>query len=220
MTEKRSNYERLKNFALDNGASLFGTADITGAKSGFSLPENNLGSAVSIACRLSGAVLDTISDGPTKIYFHHYKQTNYFLDSLSLRVANFIQDSGFEALPVPASQVIDRENQKGHLSHRQIARLAGLGRIGRSGLLVTPRFGARIRLATVLTDMPVYLNDALEKQDCGECVRCISLCPAGAIKENPEDFDREACFAQLDLFRKKRQIGHHICGICVKACPG
>jgi epoxyqueuosine reductase len=48
----------------------------------------------------------------------------------------------------------------------------------------------------------------------------MELCPAGAIRENPEDFDRDACFNQLDIFKKKCQLGHHICGICVKACPG
>lgn len=221
MSEKRNNYENLKSFALENGASLFGTADIAEIKNKFPLlPENNLNTAVSIALRLSRAVLSTIYDRPTKLYFQHYRQANYFLDNLGLRITNFIQEKGFDAMPVPASQVIDRENQRGHLPHRHIARLAGLGRAGRSNLLVTPEFGAQIRLATILTDLPLPNDAPLEKQDCGQCFKCVSLCPAGAIKESAEDFDREACFKQLDMFRKKCQIGHHICGICVNACPG
>ncbi len=221
MTERENNYKRLKAFAMENGASLFGAADITGIKKEFSLlPESNLNTAVSIAFRLSGAVLDTIRDRPTKLYFHHYKQANYFLDNLALRITNFIQGQGFGAMPVPASQVIDRENRKGHLSHRKIARLAGLGRIGRNNLLVTPDFGAGVRLAAILTDFPLTHDEPLESQDCGECNLCLNMCPAGAIKKTPGDFDREACFNQLDIFRKQCQIGHHICGICVKACPG
>ena len=220
MTERKNNHANLKSFAMENGASLFGAADIAEIKKEFSLlPESNLNTAVSIAFRLSRAVLNTIHDSPTKLYFHHYKQANYFLDNLGLRIANFIQERGFNAMPIPASQVIDREAQKGHISHRKIAQLAGLGRIGRNNLLVTPDFGAGVRLATILTDLPLEYDEPLKKQDCGQCMECVSLCPAGAIKEKTEDFDRMACYGQLDIFRKKCQIGHHICGICVKACP-
>jgi epoxyqueuosine reductase len=221
MTEKLNNYEMLKSFSEANGASLFGTADITGIRKDFPLlPENSLNTAVSIAFRLSKAVLDTIEDKPTQIYFHHYKQVNYFLDNLALRITNQIQQFGFNAMPIPASQVIDRDGQRGHLSHVRIARLAGLGHIGRNNLLVTPEFGACVRLTTILTDFPIALDEPLKNQDCGECRKCVSLCPAGAIKEKPEDFDRKACFKQLDMFRRKCQIGHHICGICVRACTG
>ena len=43
----------------------------------------------------------------------------------------------------------------GHLSHKLVAHLAGLGRIGRSCLLLTPGAGPRVRLATVLTNAPL-----------------------------------------------------------------
>ena len=156
MTDKKNNYETLKSFATANGASLFGTADITKIRGSFrSLPENSLNTAISIAFSLSRAILEGIEDRPTKLYFSHYKQTNYFLDNLALRLTNFIQEAGYDALPVPASQVIDRENQTGHLSHRQIASLAGIGWIGRNNLLVTSKFGAGVRLATILTDFPL-----------------------------------------------------------------
>ncbi|HLD30477.1 MAG TPA: 4Fe-4S double cluster binding domain-containing protein, partial [bacterium] len=56
--------------------------------------------------------------------------------------------------------------------------------------------------------------------DCGDCYSCIEACPAGAIKKNRQEFDPRSCFSKLDEFRKKYQISHHICGICVKACPG
>ncbi len=219
MTEKETNYGSLKSFATENGASLFGTADITNIRDSFrSLPENSLNTAVSIAFSLSRAVLEGIEDRPTKLYFSHYKQANYFLDNLALRLANFIQDAGYDALPVPASQVIDREKQAGHLSHRQIASLAGIGWIGRSNLLVTEKFGAGVRLATILTDFPLSIDDPAGGS-CGECTRCLQACPAGAIREDIEGFDKDACFRQLDSFRKTCQIGHHICGVCVRACP-
>ncbi len=223
MKKGKNNYEGLENFAEENGSCLFGTADVSGIKGEFkALPgesTKHLNTAVSIAFRLSRAVLCTVEDGPTQIYFQHYRQANYFLDNLGLRITEYIQRRGADAMPIPASQVIDRENQTGHLSHRKIAHLAGLGYIGRSNLLVTREFGAGVRLATVLTDYPLIAG-APVSSSCGDCRECINACPAGAIKEKKEDFERTACFRQLDFFRKKRGIGHHICGICVKACRG
>jgi epoxyqueuosine reductase QueG len=100
-----------------------------------------------------------------------------------------------------------------------VARAAGLGWIGRNNLLVNETFGSRIRLVTILTDLPVEIRSPLER-DCGPCRACIKVCPAGAIKERPEDFDHLRCYEQLKLFSKTLHLSQHICGICVKACRG
>jgi len=134
-------------------------------------------------------------------------------------VVQFIQNRGWSALPIPSSQTIDWENQRGHLSHKEVAQQAGLGWIGRNNLLVNPDFGSRVRLVTVLTDFPIPCDKTTE-DGCSECRDCLGVCPAGAIKERLEDFDRIACYRKLDEFRKICKIGHHICGICVKACRG
>jgi len=42
----------------------------------------------------------------------------------------------------------------------------------------------------------------------------------GALGEDPSQYDFEKCFGLLKEFSKERGIGQHICGICVKACPG
>jgi epoxyqueuosine reductase QueG len=123
------------------------------------------------------------------------------------------------ALPIPASQIIDWERQQAHLSHKKIGRLAGLGWIGRNNLLVNPEFGAQFRLVTVLTNMPLKPDKPLES-DCGECRRCLSCCPAAAIKEKQEDFDHKACFNKLKEFRRSGIVSQFICGVCVKACRG
>jgi len=164
-------------------------------------------------------VLDDLVDRPTPLYFHHYRQLNFFLDRAAFLLASEIEDAGYKAVPIPASQVLDMENQTAHVSHKQIARLAGLGHLGRNNLLVHPLFGSRIRLVTVLTDMPLDA-DAPPETDCGACRACLAACPAGAIKDRPEDFDHRACFAKLDEFRRLRLVSQHICGLCVKACRG
>jgi epoxyqueuosine reductase len=222
MTEKEKDRQKLKKFALEQGISLFGVADITKTREEFLLDKNlktQFQNAVSLGKRLIDSVLEDILDRPTPLYFHHYRQLNFFLDRTALLLSSYIQELGFKALPIPASQIIDWEKQRAHLSHKKVGYLAGLGWIGRSNLLVNPEYGARFRLVTVLTDMPLEADRPLNK-DCGRCRKCLEPCPAQAIKEQKEDFDHWACFEKLKEFRKMGIVGQHICGVCVKACSG
>ena len=175
--------------------------------------------AVSLGQRLSLPVLDDLNEAPTPLYFHHYRQLNFFLDRTAFLVASHIQELGYEALPIPASQVIDWGGQRGHLSHKKIGALAGLGWLGRNNLLVNARYGACIRLVTILTTMPLEASRRIP-DNCGACRSCLSACPASAIKTSPEDFDHIACFEKLKEFRNKGLVSQFICGLCVKACPG
>lgn len=217
------NYTALRDFALSQGAVLFGVADVRQLREEFfGLPRpvtERLDYGISLAVGLSDAIIEGIEDKPTKLYFYHYRQLNLFLDQLALRITNFIREEGSQALPIPSSQIVDWEKQKGHLSHKKIAREAGLGWIGKNNLLVSPQFGSRIRLVTILTDFPLKTNRRGEL-GCGDCKACIAVCPAEAIKEIKEDFNHLSCYRKLDYFRKECRIGHHICGICVKACQG
>jgi len=214
--------EAIEAYARELGVSLFGVAEISRVREEFALPEklkNRFSLAISMGKRLAGDVLEDIQDAPTQLYFHHYRQLNFFLDRAAFLISSRVQDLGFHALPIPASQVIDWQKHRGHLSHKKIGRLAGLGWIGRNNLLVNPDFGARFRLVTVLTDMPLEPSKLITA-DCGACRKCLSICPANAIKERPEDFDHIGCFEKLKEFRRRGLVSQHICGICVKACPG
>lgn len=217
------NYTQLKNEALALGAGLFGVADISRLKPAEFLlsPETvaKYPAAISLACRLSQGVLDTLEDGPNRIYFQHYRTVNHFLDQLALRLSNIIQTRGGQSLPIAASQLIDWEKQRGHLSHKKVAWLAGLGWIGRSNLLVTPQFGSQVRLATILTDLPLTTSKPLDF-GCGSCRACLEVCPVGAIKEKSEEFDHLACYEKLKDFRNRGLTDQFICGLCQKICPG
>ncbi len=214
--------EELKAFALDLGFDLFGVADVSGMSDGFLLEpatRERFTRAVSLGKALGDAVLEDIRDRPTALYLHHYRQTNYFLDRGAFLVADHIQKRGFGSLAIAASQIVDWENQKAHLSHKHIGREAGLGWFGRNNLLVNPDLGSRFRLVTVLTDMPIEPDAPLER-DCGACRACVAACPAGAIKDAREDFDHRACYETLKEFRKKGYTPQFICGICVRDCRG
>lgn len=220
--DKNKDYLDLKKFCTTEGADLFGVADISGAKEGFMLGAKaleKLDRAVCLGVRLSQGVLNEISNQPTRLYFHHYRTANMFLDQLAFKVASFIQKKGFLALPIPASQIVDWQNQKAHLSHKKLAVSAGLGWIGRNNLLVNKELGAGLRLVSILTDMPLG-TDKPQKQGCGTCRFCVKICPAGAIKESPEEFDHLKCFEKLKEFQKQRLTDQYICGVCVNVCRG
>ena len=222
MTAPAENAARLRTFCLDLGFSLYGAADVADIRDGFLLADRlkaRFPRAVSLGKGLVDDVLDDIEDKPTPLYFHHYRQINYFLDRGALLVAAHIKELGFAALPIAASQIVDWPLQRAHLSHKHVALRAGLGWIGRNNLLVNKELGSRFRLVTVLTDMPLD-TDSPVAFGCGTCRACVAPCPAGAIKERPEDFDHRACYAKLDEWRKTHVVSQHICGVCVKACRG
>jgi len=220
--DKNKNYIGLKKYCIDSGADLFGVAGIQPIKGEFSLSANTLekfNKAVCLGARLSQSVLAEISDAPTRLYFHHYKTVNMSLDQMALKVCNYIQKKSFQALPIPASLILDWQNQKAHLSHKKIGYLAGLGWIGRNNLLVNKHFGSQFRLVTILTDMPLKIDKPV-KDDCKGCKLCVNMCPVGAIKEDPLGFDYFKCFEKLKEFQKQRLVDQYICGVCVNACRG
>lgn len=212
----------LRSFALNHGAALFGACPIDGVRHTFHFEPGEaeaLPYALSVAVRLCKAVLDGLRDGPTLLYKWHYRQANAHLDRLAFLLAGLLQQQGWQAVPIPASQVVDWQHQIGHLSHRHVAVAAGLGWLGRNNLLVTPAFGAQVRLVTVLTDLPVPKTEPLPFS-CNECRACIAACPVHAIGETREEFVFQRCYDQVRAFAKSKSLGVYICGLCVRACPG
>jgi epoxyqueuosine reductase QueG len=213
-------YDELKAVAVSEGMTLFGVASLEDIRASFHETIAGIASqfdrAISVGYRLPDAVVEDIEDRPTLLYARAYKTANWLLDQTAARLAAHIHRAGGNAVPVPASQIVDWETQLGHLSHKSIGREAGHGWIGKSGLLVNTVHGARVRYATVLTDAPLP-PEAPGKGGCGECRNCIEMCPAGAISE--EGYDKQKCLDKLKEFVSVRGIGQYICGVCVKACP-
>jgi ferredoxin len=106
-----------------------------------------------------------------------------------------------------------------------VARDAGLGEIGRMGLLMTPELGPRVRIAVVTTDLPLVPDDRRAEPStldfCTHCRKCAEVCPSKAIPFGGRAeidgtrrwrIDSEACFTYWC------QVGTD-CARCVKACP-
>jgi epoxyqueuosine reductase QueG len=226
LLQSETNFKKLEAAAKAAGMDLFGTASIDeDQRERFheSIRDiaKSLPYAVSMGIQLSYPVLKTVLTAPTWTYYYHYRQVNIALDQAALRIAGEIQREGYAALPIPASQILDWELNRAHLSHREIAGLAGLGWMGRNNLLITPRYGSQVRLVTILTDMELPASSGGDADgDCGNCRACVTMCPVDAIDDDPANFDLDRCTAQLRRFARSEKINTMICGLCIKVCGG
>lgn len=210
---------KLKQFALDIGASEIGFCKLTAS------PIPALPYAVSIAVKLSDAILKTIDGAPSFAYFQHYRTANALLDQIAFRLSGEIEKAGFSAFPIAASQSLGKDNPyRGVFPHKTAAVLSGLGFVGKSGLFLSSKHGSKVRLATILTDMPLQSELPVIENGCGDCTLCKTACPAGAIfGEKPttngeRNFDPEKCSKYMK--ENFQHIGRgSVCGICVKVCP-
>lgn len=109
---------------------------------------------------------------------------------------------------------------------------AGLGEMGRNGLLITPEFGPCVRLCKVITDLPLEPGRPVEfgaRNTCTNCGRCVEACPAGAIDARPEPtFDTACQCNNPGVLRwpvdaaKCHAFWHRnggSCSSCIAACP-
>ncbi|OQW96708.1 MAG: 4Fe-4S ferredoxin, partial [Desulfobacteraceae bacterium A6] len=187
MRDKKLPYdytEKLKKKIKKWGADLAGIADLEPLRKLDVNPPDLLDGftrAVSIAIRLPVAVFEQIKDRPTPLYASVYQTANRMLDEMAFKTSVMLQNEGYMSLPVPASQVLDRKNWMGAISHKAVARMAGIGWQGKNLLLITAKYGSRVRLVTVLTNTPLKVDSPV-KNRCGECTMCRDACPVGAIK--------------------------------------
>ncbi|MBB6217082.1 epoxyqueuosine reductase QueG [Anaerosolibacter carboniphilus] len=215
----------LKNKILEWGASKVGYGNLEDV-----LPEEykHLKTGISIAIRLSDEVISQIDLTPTHTYFHHYRSVNAFIDQISLRITMLLQEWGYLAMTIAASQSVNMEGNyyRGIFQHRTAATRAGIGWIGKNGCLITEEYGPRIRLGTVLTNMDVHYDTPITESRCGLCKNCVQACPALALRgklwepgmERAEILDARAC--STHMHQHYQHIGRgSVCGICIKKCP-
>jgi len=222
----------LEEFARGLGVDLFGVADLSPAR-GFVSAQGGehiarFPRAISMGTRLLDPVVDELHQHENRSVIYGYRalynSINANLDRTALLLAKKIQDSGFKAYPIPPSQSLNQSKLEGIISHKLPANLAGHGWIGKSCLLITPKYGPRVRLATVLTDAPLETGTP-QANRCGECRQCVDICPAKAftgVPWNPSEpremrFKAQLCKDYTD--RRAERLGEGICGLCVYVCP-
>lgn len=109
---------------------------------------------------------------------------------------------------------------------RAWAARAGLGWIGRSGMLVNPKFGTFTFIGTLITSLELESNKPIPNR-CGTCRRCIEACPTKAIRHN-HTIDARRCLSYQTI-EKRGDIDDELinlagntlygCDRCQLACP-
>jgi len=220
-------HDELKNSLYNAGASLIGFANLADVEL---TDELSYQSGISIAVALNPEVLSSIKDNPTKDYEAEYMLVNSKLDELSYMGENILIEAGYKAKAITATtHYYDRENLMAPFQHKTTAILAGLGWIGKLDVFVTEQYGSGLRLATVLTNLPLEKEDIkpLIESKCGDCTLCADACPADASKrinwkygmKREELVDIKTCNKSIAERTKKLGINYSICGICLVSCP-
>ncbi|KNF07452.1 hypothetical protein CLPU_16c00050 [Gottschalkia purinilytica] len=217
--------EKIIKKAKSMGVTKIGFANLSGY-----LPDefSHLQTGISIAIRLSDQIMNDVVDIPTHTYYHHYRTVNFLIDQITLSITMMLQEEGYLAMAVPASQTVKSENErlKGIFPHKTAATQGGIGWIGKNACLVTEEFGPRVRLGTVLTNMIAEYDAPVTESKCGTCNICMKLCPSLAIKgvnwniklKREDIYDAHACSTHMSQYYKEIGRGS-VCGICLSRCP-
>jgi epoxyqueuosine reductase len=215
--------QKIKQFLLDSGASVCGVAaaaDFAAAPHGFRPTD------IFVSCRsvvVFGLALPRalMRVDPRLIYMKAMLECLAELDRLALLAAVFVEKYGFEALPLPSDEPVGSWNEKtktakGMLSLKHAGELAGLGRIGKNTLLINPRFGNRLMLGCILTDLALE-SDAPAASLCPpRCRICLDNCPQAALGGGT--LDQSRC-RQLIYARDGHGQPINQCNACRRLCP-
>ncbi|MEM2981638.1 MAG: reductive dehalogenase [Candidatus Bathyarchaeia archaeon] len=144
-------------------------------------------------------------------------------------LAEFIRGLGYNAIPSSNDTALNVP----------IAIDAGLGEDGRiGGCLISPEYGPRLRLAKVITDLPLSTDRPVTfgiHDFCEECRRCSRRCPAQAIPKGPRTVGLEKndvgaptisesvgplrWINNQERCRAYFAVGGTNCGVCISICP-
>jgi epoxyqueuosine reductase len=137
-------------------------------------------------------------------------------------LAEFIRNLGYTAVPAGNATGLSVP----------LAVDAGLGELGRNGLLITPRYGPMVRLCKVYTDIPLEPDGPIDfgvRAFCRTCKKCAEACEVEAISFEDEPSYEPACRSSSVGVLKWAVDGEKCygywcdngadCSTCISVCP-
>lgn len=164
-------------------------------------------------------------------YTQQHHVFNKILDDIGFALSRFLEEEGYESIHISSEGYYEIRPFIAYFSHRHAAVMAGLGELGINNLLVTPEFGSRVRIISVITDAPLKPTPRLEKHPCkewqGKCKKiCVKMCPAECISREGK-LNKIRCrfyhYETLGSYLYGNYVfsldrANLLCGMCVKAC--
>lgn len=215
--------KRIKGFARYLGADLVGTTKLNPAYAYSHIGrapgtwgeaiELNHTHAIAIAVEMRH---DMIRHAPESLTITESAFSYFENARIAMILAKYINLLGYEA----------RAHVDGNYRMMciPIAADAGLGELGRLGLLITPEFGPRVRLSVVTTNLPLDVDQPISfgvQEFCSFCKKCAINCPSGSI-----DFGEKKIYAGVEKWQSDQENCYRFwrkqgtdCAICVKVCP-
>lgn len=244
--------QMIKNKIKEWGATITGVAPVErfeGAPAGHH-PNDfivNARSVISIGLRLLPSIVDwpsllvnsEIIEKATQItvtqdHFYGrcgYETMNILLEQIGLKTAHFLENIGFRSIYFPATYAHHApimEKIPGFLapfSHKHAAVRAGLGEFGLNDLVVTPKFGPRMRFMSVITEAELKPDPLLEKKTClgVKCSLCIKKCGTQCLSLSNINYESEiwlnvpSIVDKVKCYSRSRKVG--CWGRCINVCP-
>jgi epoxyqueuosine reductase len=138
------------------------------------------------------------------------------------KLAKVVRALGTPDAPVEARPLCDEEP----ILERAWAARAGLGFVGKNGLLIVPGVGSLVLLGEVVTTLALEPDPPIPER-CGACMRCLEACPTDAFVR-PFVLDARRCVAYLTIEQRgaipeplREAIGDKLfgCDDCQTVCP-
>jgi epoxyqueuosine reductase QueG len=178
----------LKEKAFACGSTLCGVASIdrfTGLPE-MTSPQHILPGARSVIVIALKFLQSTVRSTSTVPYTIIRNNLSRKVDEISVALAQFLEDNGYQALPTGAIDPCNYEpslgKKVGLISLKNAACQAGLGVIGKNTLLITPEYGNMVWLGAVISDIELLPDPLVTESPCNEkCRICIENCPVGAL---------------------------------------
>lgn len=164
---------------------------------------------------------EAMKAGPNLLEFAATRLAYSEIAFTAISLAEFIRALGYSAIPSANCVALNIP----------LAVDAGLGEMGRSGKLITRRFGPRCRISKVITDLPLFVGAPVDlgiRRFCSSCLNCYYGCPVKAISGGSREISRSGDFTVGGVYRweidelKCRQFWTKAgtnCGLCITSCP-
>jgi len=214
LTNVEENTAYIKEFARELGADMVGVSRIK-KEYFFKSRELDHKYAISLALEMD---YDRIQESPGPPSATEVIRVYCVLGDITLKVASKIRELGYPAYahhPRASRQFPTR------ILHIPTAIEAGFGELGRHGLLITPKFGPRVRIGTVTTNLPLRADAPISfgvNEFCEKCDICVKECEGHAIPQN-RTLVRGVQKYAVDPYKCAPYFGEYDgCSVCMKVC--